>query len=579
MHPKRIKFFRAFLSVATLALLPSCSSDDANLELRRREAQSQTQEIERSDELSTTFQSLPMLGRLDREAILREFSNQVNSWGSLQSLPERLSADRFISQLPAALQSLDFNKRLDRFELGDVECEYLWQSRVMRDIGAWVLAAPYRDPLFAEWLNREKSRLAGDDGLRLEQTLKLFDWTIRNVALEGEPKAVEKLPVDPSSLTTKNQIGFRSLPWQTVLFGHGDAIQRARVFTQLLFQQRIPAVILALPSAKPNEASMRSLWAIGVPIANELYLFEPRFGLPIPNGDLVEVAVLRQARADKNILRRCRLPGRFEYPIEADDLKEVVALLDIESPALGAPMRLLEDRLAGKNRMQLTLDADAVTSQLQAIDPDLKIELWSMPSLAQLYARMVREQVKDKTPFGITYQLQNSAYVYDSLFHEARLAHLRGEFETNLDREGAPAMYMNSRVDDATLDRLPYDDEVQMQLQVRRVANETQEEFVARLNQFRQSFRNAKGDSNFFLGLLQFDLGNWEASIDWMDERILKVGQSARWHPHARYLLARCFEQKGDWKASIEQLKTENLPQEAGNRIRARLDEQRVVRE
>ncbi len=512
-----------------------------------------------------------MIGRLERDQVLKEFTGQVNSWGSIQTLPEKHDHQKLLGTLPPPVMTLDFAKRLDRFELGDIESEYLWQSKVFRDIGRWVVAKPYRDPVFAPWLEKQKVALKSDDALKLEHALKLFDWTIRNVSMEGNAADVEKLVVDPSSPNNDNQIGYRTLPWLTALFGHGDVIQRARVFTQLLFQQNIPSFMIAVPSDKPGEKTTRRLWAIGVPIGEEIYLFEPRFGLPVPNADEPEVATLRQARADRNILRRCKLPGRFDYPIGAEDLANAVALLDIEPPALGVAMQLLEDRLTGDRRMKISVDADSIAKEINRIDPKLTVELWSMPWLAQFYNRLTRQQVKDKTPVGIGYQVVNAAYVYETLFNDARLTHFRGDFETTLDVNGAPNKYMASRIDDATLEKLAYDEDVQRQLQVLRQPNEPQEEYVARMNQFRQSFRAAKVDSNFFLGALQFDLENWDASIDWLDERLLRLAGSERWHPQAFYLLARCYEQKRDIGAALERLRTEKVPQEAGNRIRVRL--------
>ena len=134
--------------------------------------------------------------------------------------------------------------------------------------------------------------------------MKLFDWTIRNIALEGAAKDIEALIRDPELPISDVGIGYRALPWQTMMFGRGDALQRSRVFTQLLFQQGIAAIVLALsdtPTGSANEG--RSLWCVGVPIADEIFLFETRFGLPLPLGDQAAMATLHEARANPTILR------------------------------------------------------------------------------------------------------------------------------------------------------------------------------------------------------------------------------------------------------------------------------------
>ncbi|MFN9916634.1 MAG: tetratricopeptide repeat protein, partial [Pirellulaceae bacterium] len=75
------------------------------------------------------------------------------------------------------------------------------------------------------------------------------------------------------------------------------------------------------------------------------------------------------------------------------------------------------------------------------------------------------------------------------------------------------------------------------------------------------------------------DLANVDASIDWLDKRLVQGGGTERWRPHAYYLLGRCFEEKGDLPKAAEYYKGENLPQEAGNRIRLRLLERQPLAE
>ncbi len=558
-----------FISIS----LTSCSVHDPTRELREREAKSGQAEAEAIDELGSLMHALPMLGRYDRDALLREFTNTINAWGNSKPKALDWKKSELLQSLPESIRSFDFAQRLDRFQFGAPESEYLWQCRLMRGIGEWVLDRPYHDQVFIPFLESKKQSLSADEALKLEQSLKLFDWTIRNVALEGEAKGIEKPIIDPISPQQDGSIGCRTLPWQTAMFGHGDAVQRIRVFTQLLFQQNIPAVFLAIEAVESPKT--RQLWAVGVPIGDELYLFEPRLGLPLPIADEPGVATFRSASENSSILRRAKVPGRFDYPFTSDDLSRVVALIDVEPFSLGYAMHVLERHLSGENRMRLSCDTETIRSQLSRIVPNMKVELWSNPWLAHEINLMVRQQVNDKTPFGITYQIENGAYIYDTVLSGSRLAHFRGEFETTHDINGAPNRYMSSRIDDASLEKLPYDRDTQFKLQVLRFQTESQEDFQNRVGLLQKSFRLAKLDSNFFLGVLQFDVSNWDSSIDWLDKRLVRVADTERWRPQASYLIARAFEQKGDVKKSLEWLKTEGVPQEAGNRIRARLIEKR----
>jgi hypothetical protein len=572
----RISSFQAVsFSFCLVALsVSSCSFHDPTPELRKREAKAELAEVQTTDELSSLLHSLPLLGRFDRDALLREFTNSINAWGNSKPQDSAWKKTELVTSLAQPVQAFDFAQRLDRFQLGAPESEFLWQCRLFQDISNWVLDAPYQDTLFAPWLSKKKESLPAQDALKLEQTLKLFDWTIRNIALEGEAKAIEKPMLDPIIPDQENTLGCRTLPWQTAIFGHGDAIQRIRVFTQLLFQQKIEAVCLAIEAeASPSK---RHLWAIGVPIGDELYLFEPRLGLPMPIGDEAGVATLRMATEDPSILRRAKVPGRFDYAYTSSDLARVVALLDVEPFSVGYAMHVIEESLAGQNRMRLACDPEQIRSELSRIAPSIKMELWSNPWLAHGFNLMVRQQVYDKTPFGLKYQVENGAYIYDTILSNARLAHFRGQFETSHDVNGAPNRYMTSRVDEASLEKLPFDQDTQQRLQVIRMPSESQNDFQNRVSFLQKSFRLAKHDSHFFLGALQFDIGNWDSSIDWLDKRLMRVAGTERWRPQARYLIGRAFEQKADIKKSIEWLKSEGVPQEAGNRIRARLIEKRV---
>lgn len=187
-----------------------------------------------------------------------------------------------------------------------------------------------------------------DQDRYLDRAVQLFYYTVRNVALEDD----EKLP----------------LPlFRVLLFGRGTAEDRAWVFASLLRQLRIDAVILRASNARPaagDDAAGRGdeRWLVGVLLdeagANgtekNVYLFDPRLGLPIPApGDqnatvLVErPATLAQVLEDPAILERLNAGDR-RYPITADDLKEPRVEV-IGQTSLWAPrMRRLQISLSGR---------------------------------------------------------------------------------------------------------------------------------------------------------------------------------------------------------------------------------------
>jgi hypothetical protein len=364
-HSRKI----GWLCVAALAVVGFCSSgcEDANVKQLQSIQASQAAGKEKRDAIREAFRYLPQLLRMDRKAALREIRYQLNSWSLSVTTPPEWKSAGLLESISGSLRTIDFSNRMTKLEFDEPECEFLLQCQMMNDVSKWVLDRPYQDKLFSAWLEKQKTVLPSDQWNRLEKTLKLFDWAVCNVAISGQAKDVERLTTNSEMPLDDTAPIYRQLPWQTMMFGRGETWQRARVFTQLAFVQGIDSVVLALPSESgaTENASLR-LWCIGVPIGNELYLFEPQWGLPIPSQTSDGVATLREAKENPAVLRRAKLPGRFEYPVEQKDLGSLIALLDVEPFTVGRTMYTLEKSLTGDNRVRISVNADDFESKLVA---------------------------------------------------------------------------------------------------------------------------------------------------------------------------------------------------------------------
>ncbi len=252
-------------------------------------------------------------------------------------------------------------------------------------------------------------------------------------------------------------------------------------------------------------------------------------------------------------------------------MKKVHAFIDADPFSYGHVLTKLEGNLTGDSRMNIALDVDAFAGQLKSIEPSLSVALWELPWLGYLYSDTVRSRLNDRSAFSMQYQVEKGMYFNESIIHDARMAHLHGQFENTVDQVGAAKKYMTIRVDEKTLAKLSYDRETQEMLQVVRRGNETQDEFQMRVEQSRVFYRVAKLDAHAFLGMLQQDLDNLDASINWLDQRVLQIPAAERWFHQARYCLGRAMEQRDNFEKAAEWYKTEGSPQEAGNRIRLRL--------
>jgi hypothetical protein len=526
---------------------------------------------ENRDSLREAFRYLPQLIRLDRSNTIQEINYQLNTWSASVTNPPEWSSSELLQSIPASLRTVEFSNRMTKLEFREPECEFMLQCQLMTQLSSWVLDMPYRDSLYTAWLDEERKRLGSADGSKLETALKLFDWTVCNVALEGNPEDAERLVTNPDVPLSDSAPVYRQLPWQTLMFARGDAWERGRLFTQLCFARGIDCVVLALPSLSgASENGALRLWCIGVPIGNELYLMEPRWGLPIPNPSGPGIATLRMAKSDANVLRRAKLPGRFNYPVEAKDLSKLIALIDAEPFAVGRSMYTLERSLTGENRQRLSMNADQVEAQVKQIDSDLEIRLWNVPWLAHVYNLEVRKRLDDMSPFAMQYMEKVGVFVTDTPISRARMLHFQGKFPSSIDAAGALKTYMDFRVDEETLRELQYDRGVQASMGVVKRPTESMEMFNARVQMAQNFFRRSKFDIGIFLAMANMDLNKPETAIDWLTKRLLDLKGTERWHSHAHYLVGRNLERLGKTEAAIEEFKYEASPQAAGNRIRIR---------
>jgi hypothetical protein len=508
---------------------------------------------------------------MDRTVAVQEINYQMNSWSASVTAPPDWKPSALLESIPATLRTIDFAQRMTKLEFAEPECEYMMQCQMLNQVSRWVVDKPYRDKLFAPWLESRRSELSAEEWSKLETALKLFDWTVCNVAIEGDPKMAENLLANPDMPPSDQAPIYRQLPWQTLMFARGDAWQRARVFTQMCFSQGIDSIVLALPSITgATENSALRLWCIGVPIGDQIYLFEPNWGLPIPASQGDGIATLSQAKNDASVLRRAKLPGRFEYPVEAKDLENLIALVDVEPFAVGRSMYVVERSLTGENRQRLSMDADRFEARLAAIDPKLLIRLWNVPWMSHLYNLSVRKRLDDMSPFAMGYLERFGSYVTDTPISRARVLHFKGQLESTFDAAGALRQYMECRIDEETIRELEYDSGLQKEFGVVKRPTEPMENFEFRLKLMGNYLRQSKYDIIAFLAMANIDLGKPDTAADWLSKRLLPIKGTERWHAHAHYLLGRCLETSGDVAGAIEQYKFDATAQAAGNRIRIR---------
>ena len=198
------------------------------------------------------------------------------------------------------------------------DADYLREVVWFRDVFTWAKGAKQDDLTIA---------------------LSLFDWTVKNVVL------APPLP---------GQAGFmKQLAWQTLLTGQGSAMDRAIVFIELLRQHRLDAFVLRPEGETPENFPL----VVGVRLNDEVYLFLPELGLPIPSGasdSLVldsglkfnKVATLAEVASNDAVLRKLDLEGA-PFPATSKDFEKVVAYVPSTPFVVSARMIPMEQEFSG----------------------------------------------------------------------------------------------------------------------------------------------------------------------------------------------------------------------------------------
>ncbi len=523
----------------------------------------------KSDNLRDALRYLKQLTPFNREKVAKEVLVQLNTW--VESVPKEsfnYSTPALYRQPPA-----DWAKRPEvnnpaqlTFDAWDVD--YLYQCKLLRAVADWVVAAPIRDRLYQPSIDALKAKLEANDAAKFEEAYKLFDWTIRNIALQGDAKDVEKLSLDPRGPVKDALVGCGKLPWETVLFSQGDFVERGRVFNALAHQRGIDTVWISING---TATSPGYLWAMGVPIAGQLYLFETKLGLPITDPDTIAFATLQDARLNERILGRLDLPGQFDYAINPGDLASVALLIDALPASLSARMKVLEKSLLGADRMALFVDSDALTATLAKSCPGDTVALWHTPLIARDFAAQIRETLRTPSAAAAQYIQAYGVWLMETPAAKARFQHMQGNFESTLDEEGALSIYMKCRVDNETIDKMTFDPDVQKEFGIFREASDTKESFEMKIVQSQMIYAVAKVDANFLLAQLHYDRGSFDSTVNWLEKRILPDRRALKWHAASHYLLARAEIEQGHIPQAEQSLIYQPSPQEPGNRLRLRI--------
>ena len=241
--------------------------------------------------------------------------------------------------------------------------------------------------------------------------------------------------------------GYDKFPWHVLLYGRGDAYQRARIFLLLARQLRIDVVMLGID----RKTGRAEEWLPAVLLDKQLYLFDTELGLPIPGPGGRGIATLAQAIADPQLLESLDIGDKYRYRVRPADLDKVVVLLDASAEYLAQRMRLVEQNLSAADQLVLSVSTSDLKQELEGCQGVTDVRLWAVPLEADMYQRARMMMMAANREMQWQEFLDHGVFQELSTVARGRRQHLLGNFEKQGDNLGATSYYLAARMSDAQI--------------------------------------------------------------------------------------------------------------------------------
>jgi hypothetical protein len=530
--------------IFALAFAPGCSRPAATRNSHSQDrADAQQATRCREEMFNSAVDNLNRLEQFDPAAMLQQVIDRLNGWLQMQDLSADWKPDPMIEMLPESLLTMPVVKNLRRLSFGPEDGMGLQEAIWTRDISQWA---------------RGKKQ---DEVSRARQ---LFDWTVRNIQLES-PGGAQSGPAGKHLPQTAGQ---------ALLFGQGSAMERAWVFILLARQQGLEAAVLAVRESRDKDKDKESekdgrdadrekskdmertadkgnelrAWAVAVRVGQELYLFDPQLGLPIPAPGGIKVdqagqldiypATLSQAATNVEVLRQMDVPSGRSYPVKTSQAKQVVVLIEASPTYLARRMKLIESRLAGKQRVVLSTSPSAQADRWRACAHVGEVRLWTLPyETALSESRLDSDEVRQRMLLIMPFQVGRSAELW-----KARLLYFKGQLAGD---ESATHYYQIARPSNADIS-------------------------AAKLTPLERSlYIRAKQNASYWLGLVSYERGKFPEAIDYFATRTLQAWPDGPWTSGANYNLGRTYEASGQIGKAIAQYRHEKPAADVAQLLRA----------
>ncbi|MEI8374773.1 MAG: hypothetical protein WCJ35_18265 [Planctomycetota bacterium] len=532
--------------------------EDNDCEEMLRSTQQRLAALQRSHTAPEKLPSDALLASWPEPDMLRQVVSRLNQWVDTQEKPAESKPDPMLATLPANLAKLPMVENLGQVQFTAYDGYMLMEA-------VWL-----RDASRSKWAG-------GSSADELHVACNLFDWTVRNI--QADYDTPQRVP---------------QVPWETLFLGHGTTWERAWTYILLLRQRGIDAALLALPgegSTPEKKLSEESLkpWCVGVLIGDKeknLYLFDPKLGLPIPgphgiaadkSGRLdVHPATLDQVAANPKLLDRLALGSDAPYWAKKADLKRAVVLVEASPLYLSPRAKRVESRLTGEQRLVLNAEPSQQAARFKAAGVS-DVRLWNLPyTTLQRRLALEPDAVIQRLLAYVPFMSSPGAPLY-----RGRIMHLKGRY---FGEREAIAYYQKARPRNQAVaeDLSKFAKVAYESLLIQRKSQggdltpaeeeDLKQEAARQAQQLVGAIIQGKLAASYWLGLIQYDLGELTAARDYFSVRTLQFGErDCFWATGAHYSIARTLEASGERQKAIDEYESNIfLRNDSGNLVRAR---------
>lgn len=370
----------------------------------------------------------------------------------------------------------------------------------------------------------------------LARAVKLFQYVIRSVRLS--PNHLGWLPLQPGQ-----KVDIPLTQYDLCVLGQGTARDRAWVFSSLLRQLGIDTVVI-FPEPPPGQSQLlQGNFLVGVILGQQVYLFDPQNGVPIPapagtvnTPEKPSVATFEQAVTHPELFRQLDpIPSVAIYAIQGESLRKPGVYLIGTTSMWSAKMKRLQPQFSGKDALivyEELADNQGKPGLLSRVGKaggkywnadslqfwpypqfQMSMHLQMQPPLQDLYDRL---QTPLQAPFLWEFnekerqieivkpkqkpQEKRAAYVPQ--LRDARLAHLNGGFDFAL------KIYNDVRIQARNH---PFSKHAPQKNSPPPVVRESGQDATFLIN---YGIGRSNDDATYFTGMCQFDQGNYRASAE-----------------------------------------------------------------